>query len=65
VKELKGTLSYLSETKLTQIESMDLCNDLLEYEKTQVVNSMKIGILYVKEGDVTEEHMFSNGNETL
>lgn len=54
--------------KLTPIDSpilsTKLCEELIELEKKEIdlFAKYKFGILYVKDGQVNEEDMFSNGN---
>mmetsp|Transcript_2774 Transcript_2774/g.3685 ORF Transcript_2774/g.3685 Transcript_2774/m.3685 type:complete len:382 (+) Transcript_2774:1-1146(+) len=60
LRELRGAFSYLAKIKLKPIENVDMQEDLLQFEKQLTVTSMKIGVLYCKEGQKTEDEMFSN-----
>eukprot|EP01117_Protostelium_nocturnum_P013962 TRINITY_DN5265_c0_g1_i1.p1 TRINITY_DN5265_c0_g1~~TRINITY_DN5265_c0_g1_i1.p1 ORF type:complete len:941 (-),score=379.38 TRINITY_DN5265_c0_g1_i1:45-2867(-) len=65
VKELKGAFDILSKTKLTLIDKPSLSDDLLDFENKQVISGMKFGILYRKQGQMTEEEMFGNGMDDV
>lgn len=53
---LKGT------SKLVLVDNPKLHEEFITFEKNKSIqsNRMKIGVLYAKEGQTTEEHLFSN-----
>jgi len=61
LKELQGAFSHLSKSKLYSVDKPSFSDDLLDYEKKQVVKGVKFGILYRKHGQTNEEDMFTNG----
>ena len=72
IKELQGAVSYLSKAKLLLVSDVQLSKDLLAFERKhvcdskcqnlhqQTVTGVKIGVVHCKEGQTTEEEMFSN-----
>lgn len=56
----------LADAKLTKIEDISVISEkLLEFERQDIVNRYKFGLLYVREGQTNESDMFSNGgNDT-
>lgn len=55
---------WLDGVKFTRKKSLLLMQDLVDYEKSQKVKKIKIGILYAKEGQTKEEEMYNNGKKT-
>lgn len=60
VKYLQVYNNNLVDGKIRYIKDPAIVNDLLSFERHQVVVKYKIGILLCKEGQTTEEEMFSN-----
>lgn len=52
---------WLDGVKFTRKKSFLFVQDLIDYEKSQTVKKVKIGILYSKQGQTTEEQMYNNG----
>lgn len=74
ISQTKDILKYLKEhhpklknldermlPKLLPVREEALTQDLIEFEKNQMVRKYKIGILNVRESQTTENEMFSNG----
>lgn len=65
LKVLQDLNADIKRSQLTPCKDSLLIQDLLEFEKTEKnqfrkINNHKVGILYIKEGQVTEEEMFGN-----
>lgn len=48
------------DVKLKEVTQSSFHEALLDYEKKELVRKYKFGVLYVKEGQKTEDEMFSN-----
>ena len=65
LKILQDSSRELAETKLVPCKDTKLISELLEYEKTEKnqfkkISQHKIGVIYVGEGQTTEEEVFRN-----
>ncbi|PRP85440.1 RapGAP/RanGAP domain-containing protein [Planoprotostelium fungivorum] len=65
MKELTGAFGHLSKTKLHLVDKPSISDDLLDYEKKQVVGGVKFGVLYRRKGQTNEEEMFQNGMQDV
>jgi len=64
-KKLTNALEHLTKSKRLQvIDSSELTNDLLSYERKLVASNQKIGILLMTEGQTSEEEMFGNATSS-
>jgi len=57
---LNAANPLFANTKFNIIDSVALEEDLLSYERKDTPKKFKFGVLYAKEGQATEEDMFSN-----
>jgi lipopolysaccharide assembly outer membrane protein LptD (OstA) len=58
-------LPWLSESKYEHISDPKYPEDFLTLESKLVVNTLKVGVLYVKPGQTKENEMLSNGSLSL
>jgi hypothetical protein len=58
-------LPWLSESKLELVTEENHSNDFATLENKLVVNTLKVGVLYVKPGQTKENEMLSNGKHLL
>lgn len=53
---------YLNPINFVQVENQDIIADLVKYEEQiSIMKKYKFGVLYVKDGQVAEDDMYSNG----
>ena len=68
VKALCNQLPFLAKYKLTEVKGDDAdlyTENLLQYEDKEIVHEYKIGVIYAKEGQTTDDEFFNNSTYLL
>jgi hypothetical protein len=61
MKHVKGSMEDLSEVKFQKINNTPSVDNLFsDFENKEKISNYKFGVLYVKEGQTTEDEIYSN-----
>lgn len=68
MKNLANQMPFLSDYKLQEVRGDDVdvfTENLLQYEDKEIVSSYKIGVIYAKDGQTTDDEYFNNAETPL